>query len=96
MNLSVERIQRETALYYGIGLEKLLCDDRRWDWSHPRQVAMYLASRLTSCSNAILARLFGRHDPGTIRHGFKQVHHRIHTDEATKAHVGAILNRLFA
>src|SRR5687768_14075374 len=44
--ITVERIQRETALHYGIGLEKLLGDNPNQKCSRPRHVAMYLARRI--------------------------------------------------
>lgn len=105
--ITVERIQRETALHYGIGLERMLCENRRRDWARPRHVAMYLARRLTErrdrhgrrsyrYSFTTLARLFDRSDHTTVLHACKQVEKRLRTDPETQAHVGAILNRLFS
>jgi chromosomal replication initiator protein len=97
--ITVERIQRETALHYGIGLEKLLGDNPNRKCAHPRHVAMYLARRIQAYDRKRtlpeLGKLFDR-DHTTIIHGCKQVERRLREDPQTLKDVGAILNRLFS
>ncbi len=45
--VDIEQIQRETARYYKVAVEELRADRRTKHLAHARQVAMYLARRLT-------------------------------------------------
>jgi chromosomal replication initiator protein len=101
---TVERIQRETAKHYGMGLEKLLGDSHAWKVAHPRQVAMYLARRLPvqDWSGKIkprhsyprLGEMFEGRDHSTVLYAVRQVEKRIRTDLAVRNDVATIINRL--
>jgi chromosomal replication initiator protein len=101
---TVERIQRETAKHYGMGLEKLLGDSKAREHARPRQVAMFIARRLPvrewnkrlepRHSYTTLARLFEGRDHTTILHGVRQIQKRIVTDLELRNDVATIINRL--
>jgi chromosomal replication initiator protein len=63
--VDIEHIQRETARYYKVAVEELRADRRHKQLAHARQVAMYLARKLTKSSFPEIGAKFGK-DHSTV------------------------------
>ena len=71
--LTIDEIQRKVAEYYGLKLSDLLSERRSRDVARPRQIAMYLAKKLTPRSLPEIGRRFGNRDHTTVMHAVKKV-----------------------
>lgn len=60
MSVLVADIQAATARHFGLSLADMLSKTRDIHRTRPRQVAMYVARRLTTRSTSDIARRFGR------------------------------------
>jgi hypothetical protein len=74
VNPKIILIQAEVARYFGISRSDLMSRDRRWEFSRPRQVAMFLA-RETGASLPEVGWHFNR-DHSTILHAHRAVPQR--------------------
>lgn len=71
----IVEIQAAVAHYYGISPIHMTSDRRDFSVSHPRQVAMYLASELTGFSLTVIGKRFNR-DHTTVLHAIRAVKQR--------------------
>lgn len=71
--VSIDEIQRRVADYFNIRLSDLLSARRARQVARPRQVAMYLAKRLTAKSLPDIGRNFGGRDHTTVMHAVKRI-----------------------
>lgn len=58
---------------------------RRYCFSHPRQVAMYLARDMTNQSYPQIGRMFGNRDHTTVLYAYRKVCARMVSDEALRS-----------
>lgn len=91
--LLVAHIQATVAAYYKISVRHMTSDRRDWEFSHPRQVAMYLAAELTPKSYPDIGRLFHR-DHSTVIFAEKAVQLRMCKHPEIAADVCALRTRL--
>jgi chromosomal replication initiator protein len=70
--VDIEQIQRETARYYKVAVEDLRADRRTKHLAHARQVAMYLARRMTRSSFPEIAARFNK-DHSTVISSVRKV-----------------------
>jgi chromosomal replication initiator protein len=70
--LDIEQIQREVARYYKVSVEEIRQDRRHKQLAHARQVAMYLARRLTKSSFPEIGQKFGK-DHSTVISAVRKV-----------------------
>lgn len=71
--VTIDEIQRKVAEYYAIKLGDLLSARRAREVARPRQVAMYLAKKLTPRSLPEIGRRFGGRDHTTVMHAVKRI-----------------------
>lgn len=71
--LTIDEIQRKTAEHYKLKLSDLLSPCRAREVARPRQVAMYLAKKLTQRSLPEIGRRFGNRDHTTVLHAVKRI-----------------------
>ena len=71
--LSIEDIQKQVANHYNIKVSDMHSARRSRVVARPRQVAMYLAKKLTSKSLPEIGRRFGGKDHTTVMHAVKRV-----------------------
>ena len=72
-HITIEDIQKAVALHYNIKLSEMHSARRSRVVARPRQVAMYLAKRLTSKSLPEIGRKFGGKDHTTVMHAVKRI-----------------------
>jgi chromosomal replication initiator protein len=71
--VTIEEIQRRVADYYHVKMTDLLSARRAREIARPRQIAMYLAKRLTPRSLPEIGRRFGNRDHTTVMHAVKRI-----------------------
>jgi chromosomal replication initiator protein len=79
-SVSVEVIQKKVAEHYDIRLADMTSKRRPENIAFPRQVAMYLARRMTGGSLSGIGEAFGGRDHGTVLHACRLVKDRMEVD----------------
>lgn len=88
--VTIDEIQRKVADYYSIKLSDLLSARRARDVARPRQVAMFLAKRLTPRSLPDIGRRFGGRDHTTVMHAVKRIEELRAGDSELDADIGRL------
>ena len=70
---SIEDIQRKTAEFYKLDVKDFYSPQRARRVARPRQVAMYLARKLTTRSLPEIGRRFGGRDHTTVLHACRRI-----------------------
>lgn len=78
--ITVEEIQKVVANHYNIKISDLKSAKRLKALVLPRQVAMYIARQLTSCSYPEIGEKFGGKDHSTIIHAIKKIEKKMDED----------------
>ena len=78
--VTIEQIQKAVADYYNLNLSDMSSRRRPASIAFPRQIAMYLARKLTKLSLVDIGDGFGKRDHGTVIHACKKVKSDIETD----------------
>jgi chromosomal replication initiator protein len=84
---SIEDIQRKTAEFYKLEVRDFHSPQRARRVARPRQVAMYLARKLTTRSLPEIGRRFGGRDHTTVLHACRRVEALCHEDPLFKQEV---------
>jgi Bacterial dnaA protein helix-turn-helix len=93
--ISVRRVLDATAEHFGLTVEALLSDTRKHPLVRRRQIAMFLACRLTGRSLPFVGRVMGGFDHTTILHGKRAIEALLDAgDAATMEAVNAITAQL--
>lgn len=71
--ITIDEIQRKVAEYYTVKLADMMSARRAREVARPRQVAMYLAKKLTPRSLPEIGRRFGGRDHTTVMHAVKRI-----------------------
>ncbi|MES1201393.1 MAG: DnaA/Hda family protein, partial [Pseudomonadota bacterium] len=94
--VTVQLVQKVTARYYNMTVPQLLERTRRNAVARPRQVAMYLATKLTRASLPDIGDRFGGFDHTTIMYARDRVHELLAKDGIKARIVTAPSLELFA
>jgi chromosomal replication initiator protein len=94
--LTIEHIQRKTALFFGIKLSDMRAKTRTQAIAFPRQVAMYLARHLTHASLAEIGRAFGGKDHTTVLHAVEKIQTLLTEDPKFKKTLDALIQAINA
>lgn len=86
----IAEIQAAVARFYDLPLIEMRSARRARKVARPRQVAMYLAKRLTKNSLPAIGRKFGGRDHSTVDYGIRVVTARRLTDANLDADIRAI------
>ena len=92
--VTIEEIQRKVSEHFNIRLSEMVGVTRQRVIARPRQVAMYLAKKLTTRSLPEIGRRFGKRDHTTIMHGVKRIEELIQTDSQLAEDVAMLLRAL--
>ncbi|WP_217898322.1 chromosomal replication initiator protein DnaA [Tropicimonas sediminicola] len=71
--VTVEEIQRKVSEHYNMRLSDMIGPKRHRTIARPRQMAMYLAKKLTSRSLPEIGKRFGGRDHTTVMHAVKRI-----------------------
>jgi chromosomal replication initiator protein len=88
--ITVDKIQNVVSNYFNISLNEMLSQRRSRPLARPRQVAMYLAKKLTTRSLPEIGRRFANRDHTTVIHAVKTVTRLSEQDEEMKKNINQI------
>ena len=71
--ISIDKIQNVTSNFFSINLQEMLSQRRSRPMARPRQIAMYLAKKLTTRSLPEIGRKFANRDHTTVIHAVKTI-----------------------
>ncbi len=92
--VTIPMIQAAVCAYYGIEADDLLAKTRTRNVSFPRQVAMFLARRLTDSSLPRIGELFGGRDHTTVLHACSKIEAQLSEDEDLRATMDALMDAI--
>ncbi len=95
-SLSVLDIQTAVCLEFGVAQIEMTSDRRAKDVARPRQVAMYLAKRLTRKSLPAIGRCFAKKDHTTVMWAVNRITALITEDPVFALRVTALEARLIS
>jgi hypothetical protein len=90
----ITRIKRLTAASFGIPFEEMVSARRSRCVARPRQVAMYLAKKLTPKSLPDIGRQFGNRDHTTVIHAIRLVERMMEEDQQFKDKVKTLMSAM--
>ena len=88
--ITVDKIQNVVSNYFNIGLSEMLSQRRSRPLARPRQVAMYLAKKMTSRSLPEIGRRFANRDHTTVIHAVKTITRLSEQDDEMKKNLNQI------
>ncbi|CAM3109807.1 chromosomal replication initiator protein DnaA [Lactococcus hircilactis] len=89
-NLTIKRIQDETARYYHLSISDLIGPKRPKEIAFPRQIAMYLVRELLGTSLPAIGNAFGGRDHTTVMYAYKQISDKMKTDIEVQKDIDSI------
>ena len=85
--VSIDKIQTVTSNFFSISLADMLSPRRSRPLARPRQIAMFLAKKLTSRSLPEIGRKFANRDHTTVIHAVKTIEKIIENNDETRKNV---------
>ena len=92
--ITVDRIQNVVSDYFNISLTEMLSQRRSRPLARPRQVAMYLAKKMTTRSLPEIGRRFANRDHTTVIHAIKTITKFSEQDDEMKKNISNIKSLL--
>jgi chromosomal replication initiator protein len=93
-SMSIEVIQKKVAEHFDIRLADMTSKRRPENIAFPRQIAMFLARRMTENSLSAIGEAFGGRDHGTVLHACRLVKDRMEVDSSVRQTVGVLEKQL--
>ena len=85
--MTLDKIQNVVSNYFNIGLSDMLSQRRSRPLARPRQIAMYLAKKLTTRSLPEIGRRFANRDHTTVIHAVKTITRLSEQDDEMKKNI---------
>lgn len=92
--LTIEAVQKSVAEHFKLRVSDLKSKRRQRALAHPRQIAMYLARKLTKASFPEIGDKFGGKDHTTVMHNVKKIEKQLEKDLDLKAHIETLERQL--
>ena len=92
--ISLEDIQKKVAAHYSIKLADMSSERRVRQVALPRQVAMFLAKKLTTLSLPEIGKNFGGRDHTTVLHAVKKIEQTLKEDAKLAEDIDLLTNIL--
>ena len=92
--ITVDKIQNVVSNYFNIGLSEMLSQRRSRPLARPRQIAMYLAKKMTARSLPEIGRRFANRDHTTVIHAVKTITRLSEQDDEMKKNISQIKSLL--
>ena len=93
-NISIDQITKVVCEYYGVEENKVREKNRKKEIVLARQVAMYLAKKLTNASLKTIGLHFGGRDHSTVIHAQNSIDELIQTNKSVKEEVNSLRNKI--
>ncbi|MDR3187227.1 MAG: chromosomal replication initiator protein DnaA [Holosporaceae bacterium] len=94
--VTVEEIQKKVAVHYAIKLSDMFSPRRVRQLALPRQIAMYLAKKLTTLSLPEIGKSFGGKNHTTVLHAVKKINELIDKDHSVSEDIKLLTHILTA
>ena len=88
--ITVDKIQNVVSNYFNIALSEMLSQRRSRPLARPRQIAMYLAKKMTTRSLPEIGRRFANRDHTTVIHAVKTITRLSEQDDDMKKNINQI------
>ena len=88
--VTVDKIQNVVSNYFNIALSEMLSQRRSRPLARPRQIAMYLAKKMTTRSLPEIGRRFANRDHTTVIHAVKTITRLSEQDDEMKKNINQI------
>tara|TARA_S200000501_G_scaffold354900_1_gene376032 strand:- start:1253 stop:2644 length:1392 start_codon:yes stop_codon:yes gene_type:complete len=92
--ITVDKIQNVVSSFFNISLTDMLSQRRSRPLARPRQIAMYLAKKLTTRSLPEIGRRFANRDHTTVIHAVKTISRLSEQDDEMKKNINQIKSLL--
>ena len=92
--ITVDKIQNVVSNYFNIPLSEMLSQRRSRPLARPRQIAMYLAKKMTTRSLPEIGRRFANRDHTTVIHAVKTISRLADQDDEMKKNINQIRSLL--
>ena len=92
--VTIDKIQNIVSNYFNIALSEMLSQRRSRPLARPRQIAMYLAKKLTTRSLPEIGRRFANRDHTTVIHAVKTITRLSEQDDEMKKNINQIKSLL--
>ena len=92
--ITVDKIQNVVSNYFNISLSEMLSQRRSRPLARPRQIAMYLAKKMTTRSLPEIGRRFANRDHTTVIHAVKTISRISDQDDEMKKNINQIKDLL--
>ncbi|MHC1719086.1 MAG: chromosomal replication initiator protein DnaA [Clostridiaceae bacterium] len=92
--ITVDLIQEVVANYYSLRIEDFKSSRRTRNVAFPRQIAMYLARKITDMSLPKIGEAFGGRDHTTVIHAYEKISDQLKTNEQLQNAIKDINKRL--
>ena len=80
-NINCETIKKAVCKKYNIKISDIESSKRKREFSHPRQIAMYLCREMTDSSLPKIGEYFGGRDHTTVLHAYDKISSEMKTNE---------------
>ena len=94
VKITPDKIMDKVCTIYNVTKEELIGKSRIRPLVVPRQVAMYLCSKLTDMNNTIIGNTFGGKDRTSVMHNVQKIENTLKTDETLKKNIEYIIKDL--
>ena len=92
--VTVDKIQNVVSNYFNIALSEMLSQRRSRPLARPRQIAMFLAKKMTTRSLPEIGRRFANRDHTTVIHAVKTITRLSEQDDEMKKNINQIKSLL--
>ena len=92
--ITVDKIQNTVSNFFNIPLNEMLSQRRSRPLARPRQIAMYLAKKMTTRSLPEIGRRFANRDHTTVIHAVKTITRLSEQDDEMKKNINQIKSLL--
>lgn len=94
VKITPDKIMDKVSVFFNVTKEELIGKSRVKSLVVPRQVAMYICSKLTDMNPSMIGKTFGNKDRTTVVHNVQKIEKDIQTDEDLKKNVDYIIKDL--
>ena len=96
VKITPDKIMDKVSTFYTITKDELIGKSRVQSLVVPRQVAMYLCSKLTDMNACMIGKTFGNKDRTTVLHSVEKIEKSLKTDNVLKTNIDYIIKDLQA
>ena len=94
VKITPDKIMDKVSTFYGVTKAELIGKSRIKPLVVPRQVAMYLCSKLTDMNPRMIGNAFGNKDRTTVLHSVEKIENDLQYDEVMKVNIDYIIKDL--